>query len=203
MVGFVGARLLYVITQADHFASHPMDAFRVWEGGLVFFGGPLAVIPFVAWYVRRHKLALWRTMDCMIPGLVIAHAFGRLGCIAAGCCYGKPTGGDWGFRFSSELVDPALRGIYLHPTQLYESTALFLLFLGLLSVFRRKLFDGQVVLTYFMVYPVIRSIIEIYRGDQVRGFVIDGVLSTSQFISVLVFLGAAVFLARRLKQVKA
>jgi phosphatidylglycerol:prolipoprotein diacylglycerol transferase len=200
LVGFAGARFLFILTQLSTFAESPLDIFKIWQGGLVFFGGPLAVIPFVAWYVRKYQLSLWKVMDAMIPGLAIAHAFGRLGCIAAGCCYGRPTGGEWGFRFYSGLVDAHLRGVPLHPTQLYESIALLALFFGLLWVFRRKVFDGQVVLTYFIVYPIIRSIIEIFRGDIVRGFVIEGVLSTSQFISALVFVCASAVLAYRLRQ---
>lgn len=201
LVGFIGARLLFVITRLDFFASNPAAIFRVWEGGLVFFGGPLAVIPFVIWYTRRYRMAFWRVGDALIPGLTVAHAFGRLGCLASGCCYGRPTDAPWGIRLHSELVDPEFRGIPLHPTQIYESTAVFLLFLGLLWVFRRKVFDGQVVFTYFMAYPIIRSVIEVFRGDQIRGFVIDGVLSTSQFISLLLFVTATVALWLRLKQV--
>jgi len=132
----------------------------------------------------------------------VAHAFGRLGCLSAGCCYGKPTGGIWGIKLYSELVDPSMRGIYLHPTQLYESVSLFILFFGLLRVFSKKIFDGQVTLVYFMTYPILRSIIEVFRGDSIRGFVIEDILSTSQFISLLVFIGATVALVLRLKQVR-
>ncbi len=202
LVGFLGARLLFVITRASYYMDAPLDVFKVWEGGLVFFGGPLAVVPFILWYTRRYKLPLWNTMDVLVPGLVVAHMFGRFGCLAAGCCYGKPTGSSYGLKFHSELVEPALRGIPLHPTQLYEASALLVLFLGLLWVFRKRQFQGQVVLTYFMAYPIIRSIVEAFRGDLVRGFVIDGVLSTSQFISILVFLAAMMALMFRLKQLK-
>lgn len=201
-IGFVGARLLFVVTLWEQFARDPLAIFKVWEGGLVFFGGPLACFPFAVWYLRKHKLPMWRTMDSMIPGLAIAHAFGRLGCLAAGCCYGKPTGGEWGIKLYSDLVDKSMQGIYLHPTQLYESFSMFVLFAGLIAIYNRKKFDGQVVLVYFCAYPIIRSVIEIFRGDTIRGFVIDGWLSTSQFISVLVFAAAAFFMARRLKQVK-
>jgi phosphatidylglycerol---prolipoprotein diacylglyceryl transferase len=200
-VGFLGARLLFVITRWESFMMDPASILRVWEGGLVFFGGPLAVLPFVLWYVRQFKLPLWKTMDCLIPGLVIAHAFGRIGCLAAGCCYGKPTDMPWGIRLHSDLVDRTLQGIPLHPTQLYEFVALLILFFGLLMIFRKKAFDGQMVLTYFMAYPVIRSVVEIYRGDLIRGFVINGLFSTSQFISLLVFIVASCALVYRLKQV--
>jgi len=128
--------------------------------------------------------------------------FGRFGCFSAGCCYGKPTDMPWGVKFNnSDLVDSALRGIPLHPTQLYEAGSLFILLMGLLWVFRRRVFDGQVSLVYFMAYPLIRSLIEIYRGDTVRGFIVDGVLSTSQFISILLFLGALIALRMRLKAI--
>lgn len=202
VIGFIGARSVFVLTRFSYFMENPIDIFKVWEGGLVFYGGPLFGIPFIMWFAKKHKFPIWKTLDCLTPGLVIAHAFGRLGCLAAGCCYGKPTGSNYGIVLNSELVDPALRGIHLHPTQIYESVSLLILFVGLMVLFKRKRFTGQVTLVYLMTYPIIRSIIEIYRGDTIRGFIIDDVLSTSQFISVLVFIGALVLLIRRLKQEK-
>jgi phosphatidylglycerol:prolipoprotein diacylglycerol transferase len=136
-----------------------------------------------------------------VPGLTINHMWGRFGCLSAGCCYGKPTGTSYGIKLYSDLVDRDLQGINLHPTQLYEASALFVLFWGLIWVFKHKKFDGQVVLTYFIAYPIIRSIIEIFRGDLIRGFVIDGILSTSQFLSLIIFLGATAVLMWRLKVV--
>ena len=201
LVGFIGSRLLFVMTRFDYFVTDPLAIFKVWEGGLVFFGGPLAAMPFTVWYMRKYKMPVWKALDAMIPGLVIAHAFGRLGCLAAGCCYGKPTGTNFGLRFYSDLVERNFQGIPLHPTQLYEASALFILFCGMLYVFKKKHFDGQVILTYFMAYPIIRSVVEIFRGDLIRGFVIDDVLSTSQFISLLVFIAASIVLAIRLRQV--
>ena len=201
-IGFLGARTLYIITRWNDFAVDPWAVFKVWEGGLVFLGGPIADIPYLIWIFRKTKLPVWKSLDVFAPGLVLAHAMGRLGCLASGCCYGKPTGTEFGIRFYSELVDPYLRGVLLHPTQLYESFSLFILFAGLIWTHRKKLFDGQVALTYLLVYPIIRSIIEVFRGDQIRGFVIDQVLSTSQFISIFIFIGAAVALWRRLNHVK-
>jgi phosphatidylglycerol---prolipoprotein diacylglyceryl transferase len=83
--------------------------------------------------------------------------------------------------------------VLLQPTQLYESFSLFVLFFGLLWVYRRRKFDGEVALIYFIAYPIIRSIIEIYRGDEIRGFLIKNVLSTSQFISFLILAAAVVW----------
>ena len=183
VLGLIGARALFVITRWEYFQNDLPSIIRFWEGGLVFFGGLLLAAPYGFWYVRKHRLPFWKTLDVLAPGLVIAHTFGRLGCLASGCCYGKATGTDYGIQLFSSLVDPAMRGINLHPTQIYESVSLLILFAGLLWVFRTRKFFGQVVLTYFIAYPIIRSVIEVYRGDLIRGFVIEGVLSTSQFIS--------------------
>lgn len=201
--GFIGARLLFVLTRWEYFSLNPMEVFHVWEGGLVFFGGPIAATPFAIWYLIRRKIPVWKTMDACFPGVAIAHMFGRFGCLAAGCCYGKPTGSNFGIRLYSDLVDPALRGIPLYPTQLYEAASLFVLVCGLIWVHLHKKFDGEVAIVYFMTYPIIRSVIEIYRGDLIRGFIIDDVLSTSQFISILVFIAGAITLYVRVKQVNA
>lgn len=198
--GLIGARALFVITRWEYFSQNPEAIIRFWEGGLVFFGGLISATLFAIYFIRKHQLSPWKTADVLVPGLVINHSLGRLGCLASGCCYGKPTGTDFGIVFHSELVDSSLHGVHLHPTQIYESVSLFLLFLGLLWIFRRKQFDGQVVLTYFIVYPIIRSIIEVFRGDLIRGFVIDGILSTSQFISLLVFGMAMATLIWRIRQ---
>lgn len=200
LVGFLGARILFVLTRLSYFASDPVGIFRIWEGGFVFWGGPLIVIPWGAWYLKRHRLPFWKTADISVCGLVVGHILGRIGCVSVGCCYGRPTGGDWGLRFHTETVEPALRGIALHPVQLYEAAALALLLVGLLRVFRKKAFDGQVFLTYLLVYPVIRSVVETFRGDLIRGFVVEGLVSTSQFISALTFAGALVLLYVRLKE---
>ncbi len=202
LVGLLGARVLFVITQLREFSHDPLGIFRIWEGGLVFLGGPIFVIPFLIWYLRKYKVPIWPLFDIAAPALAIGHAFGRLGCLAAGCCYGKPTGTAFGVRLYSNIVEPHLQGIPLHPTQLYEAGSLLVLFFGLLWLLRRKVFEGQVALAYLIAYPVIRSIIEVFRGDLVRGFVIDDVLSTSQFISIFVFLGAVCALIFRLRQVQ-
>ncbi len=198
--GLTGARLLYIITRFGDFAADPASVFRVWEGGFVFYGGPIAAIPVLFWFARKKKLNVWKMGDVSAPGLTIGHFFGRLGCFSAGCCYGKPTDSPFGVKFYSMLVDPALRGVPLHPTQLYEAFSLLVLFVGLLFVQKTKKFDGQTMLIYLMAYPLIRSLIEVYRGDEIRGFVIGGVVSTSQFISLGVFALAGAILYRRLRQ---
>lgn len=198
LVGFAGARLTYVVTMWSQFENDLLGVFKVWEGGLVFYGGPLAVVPFAIWYIRRHRLPVWKVMDVLAPGLVTGHIFGRIGCLGAGCCYGRPTDVPWAIKLNSELVETSLRNVPLHPTQIYESGSLAILLAGLLWINKHKRFDGQVVLSYFMAYAVIRSVIEVYRGDSDRGYLIGDLISTSQGISIVAFIIAAVFLVRRL-----
>lgn len=198
VVGFLGARVLFVITRIEDFASDPLAIFKIWEGGLVFFGGPLVAIPWAYWWLTKNKVSFWKSIDVYLPALSVAHAFGRFGCLAAGCCYGRPTDSGWGIRLHSELVEVSMRGVPLHPVQLYESAALLILFSGLLWVHRNRKFDGQVGITYLMAYPVIRSIVETFRGDTVRGFVFGELLSTSQFISLIFLICGAILLRVRL-----
>lgn len=199
--GFIGARILYVITRYQDFVSDPLSVIRVWEGGLVFFGGLISATVYSIYFFRRHRLSPWKMIDILSPGVVLAHAFGRLGCLGAGCCYGKHTDLPWGIKLNSELLDSGFRGVPLHPVQLYESVSLFILFAGMIHLSRKKKFEGQIGLTYFILYPIIRSLVEIFRGDIVRGFVIQDILSTSQFISFLIFLSATLILLKRLKKV--
>ena len=193
LVGMLGARILYIFTRWPYYLGHPIEMLYVWEGGLVFFGGPLACIPFFFWYTRHYNLPRGKILDIGTQALPLAHAFGRLGCLSAGCCHGRATGGEWGIKLYTELVEDHLRGVYIHPTQIYESISLLILFFALRRMRFYKKFDGQITLTYLIVYSIIRSVVEIFRGDSVRGFVIDGLLSTSQFISILVIAVTLVF----------
>ncbi len=190
LVGMAGARILFIITRWSYFREYPLEMFYVWEGGLVFYGGIIAALPFYLWYCRKHALPVWKVLDLAAVAIPIAHAFGRFGCLSAGCCHGKATEGSWGIILNSELVEPRLRGIPLHPTQIYEAASLLALFLYLSWRRRRKKFDGELALTYVIAYSIIRSVIEIFRGDSIRGFVIDGWLSMSQFISALAIVAA-------------
>jgi phosphatidylglycerol:prolipoprotein diacylglycerol transferase len=187
----IGSRLFFILINASHYLKNPLEIFKIWEGGLVFYGGLLLAVPTVLWYVKKHALGVWSTADLFAPSIAIGHAIGRLGCFAAGCCYGKPAEGLlWAVTFT----DPeslAIIGIPLHPTQLYESLGEFINFLILIILRRYKSFNGQLFLTYIILYSVLRFIVEFFRGDVGRGF-ITSQLSFSQGISILMFLIAVV-----------
>ena len=175
LVGMIGSRILYILTLLPYYREHPAEMFYVWEGGLVFYGGPLACIPFFFWYTKHYKLPRWKVIDIGAMAVPLAHAFGRLGCLSVGCCHGKACDLPWAIRLNTELVEPSLRGVPIHPTQLYESLSLLLLFFGLRCMRFTKSFDGQIMCVYLITYSIIRSIIEIFRGDAIRGFVIPDI----------------------------
>jgi phosphatidylglycerol:prolipoprotein diacylglycerol transferase len=191
--GFVGARLLFVITQWSVYRADPGAILRVWEGGFVFYGGLLVALPVAAFFISKYKLPHFKTLDSLAPGLAIAHSMGRLGCFAAGCCHGLPTDSVFGVRFFSSAVDPSVRGLSVHPVQLYEATALFVLFLLLLWYYPRKRMDGQITAIYLIAYPVLRFFLEYTRGDSIRGFIANTGWSTSQFISAILLLSGFFF----------
>jgi phosphatidylglycerol:prolipoprotein diacylglycerol transferase len=192
--GIIGSRIFFIGTEWEHFSAHPLDMIKIWEGGLVFYGGVIFAAPVAAWYARKQGLLLWQTADIWAPSIAVGHAIGRLGCFCAGCCYGLPTDLPWGITFNhSETL--AVRGVPLHPTQLYESAAEFLNFAVLLVIRRRKTFQGQLFWMYVLNYAVIRAVIELFRGDSERGFILPGV-SVSQGISALMFITALTFLMK-------
>jgi len=196
IAGLIGAKVLLVIVEWSYYARHPGELLSILQSGGVFYGGLLAGFPVAWWYAKKHSLPAWRTADVLAPAVVIGQAIGRIGCFAAGCCYGKPADVPWAVTFrdayASRTVGTPL-DTPLHPTELYESIACFLIFFVLLRVARGKRFDGQVTLTYVASYAVVRFIIEFFRGDAVRGTVF-GWLSTSQFIALLMVFAAALSL---------
>lgn len=183
----IGSRLFFIFINAGYYMKNLLEIFKIWEGGLVFYGGVLLVVPAFLWYVRKNSLGIWSTADLFAPSLAISHAMGRIGCFFAGCCHGKPVEGlPWAVTFT----DPeslALIGIPLHPTQLYESLGEFLNFFILIILRRYKSFNGQLFMTYILLYSVLRFVVEFYRGDVGRGFITSW-LSLSQGISILMFL---------------
>ena len=183
----VGAKLLLVVVEFDHFRQDPSQILTILRSGGVFYGGLLLAVGVAFWYVRRHRLPLWTTCDAFAPGIALGQAVGRVGCLMAGCCYGKPTDLPWSITFSNPLAASNVGtplGVSLHPTQLYESAAV-LVILGLLLLLERRglSFPGRTFWAYLLLYPSARFGIEFFRGDP-RGAVFE-VLSTSQFVSLM------------------
>jgi phosphatidylglycerol:prolipoprotein diacylglycerol transferase len=212
----VGARILYVIANHGEFDSF-FDIFKVWNGGLVAYGGMIGGF-LASWYgCHKRGIALLRWADCSAPSVVLGTAITRIGCLLYGCDYGRKTDVGWAIRFPKApplgappspawldhhqnlgLPTDAAYSFPVHPTQLYELLAGLFLF-GLLMYLRRvRKFSGEVFLGWVLGYGILRPLIEIYRDDKQRGSV--GPLSTSQFIgmiSVVLGVGLLVHLIRR------
>ncbi|MGE0456556.1 MAG: prolipoprotein diacylglyceryl transferase [Vicinamibacteria bacterium] len=193
IAGLLGAKAALLIVEFPYYSKNPGELFSILQSGGVFYGGLIAALPVAWWYARRHGLPGWQAADALAPAVVLGQSVGRLGCFAAGCCYGKPSSLPWSVTFKDAYAARAVGtpvDVPLHPVQLYESALTLLIFFGLLALFGRKRFDGQVTLAYVLLYSVARFSLEFVRGDAVRGTVLGGLLSTSQFIAVVLALGA-------------
>jgi phosphatidylglycerol:prolipoprotein diacylglycerol transferase len=260
--GIVGSKILFIIVTPKDFldalgSGNPGKVLSALGGGFVFYGGLIGAGLAVWWFCRARKIPFLRMADVIAPTVALGQAFGRLGCFAAGCCWGKPASLHlpWAVRFpgagraldifgqhtagaiatdsqSQELrrwviestgqvfdhpVPGAMRisdwvaqhgtSLPIHPTQLYESLAQLLLFVGLMIARRYRRFHGQILALYLIGYAIIRTTVELFRGDFERGTLhklIDQVpldawwnISTSQFISLVMFALGVTLLVRR------
>ena len=194
IAGLVGAKLLLVVVDWRFYGRNPRELWSIFQAGGVFYGGLLGGISVAIWYVWRFKLPAWATADVMAPGVIIGQAIGRLGCFAAGCCFGKPASVPWAVTFTDVYAARQVgtpMDTPLHPTQIYESLACFLIFFFLLWLAPRKSFQGQVVLAYTVLYSSFRFAVEYVRGDLDRGSVFSGLLSNSQLIAIILVRAAA------------
>ena len=181
--GFLGSRLFFVLINFDIYRHHPLQIFKIWEGGLVFYGGliPAAIVAFG--YMRWRGLPVWKLADLISPLIALGLSFGRVGCFFAGCCYGKETSLPWAVVFKNP--DSLARlNVSLHPTQLYDAANGLAIFFFLNWLSKRKTFDGQIFWLFLFLYSITRFFIEMFRGDP-RGFLLGDLLSTSQGIGVL------------------
>jgi phosphatidylglycerol---prolipoprotein diacylglyceryl transferase len=200
--GIVGAKVLYIVNDWSYYASHPADifSFSTLQAGGVFSGGLIAALVAAAWYVRKHHMPALATCDAFAPGLALGHAIGRVGCFAAGCCYGKETHHLWGVTFTNPLANynsGTPLNVPLEPTQLFESAVELANFFVLTWMLGRKKFDGQVFGAYLFLYGIARYFLEFIRDDPGRGSVFGGIMTGTQLISIfLVIIGGLIWWLR-------
>lgn len=205
----VGSKILMLFTEPEY-RDHPLQLLSLdfLRSGGVFYGGLIGAILAGYFLMRRYNLPWWKTADACAPGIAIGNFFGRQGCFAAGCCWGKPTSLPWGVKFTElgHEITGVPTDIYLHPTQLYESFAMLIVFVFLLWLHKHRRFSGQVILFYALLYSVIRFGIEFLRDDprgNVFGLTTLTGLSTSQIIGLIVGTGALVLLIVRWRKAAA
>lgn len=215
--GIFGSKLGLILLDPGYYLTNPGALLGTLRAAGVLLVGVIAAVVTIALLCRRHGMSFWSVVDSMAPSLALGQAIGRIGCFMAGCCYGKAAPGlPWGVCFTDPAAamisgtplydpsDPIAAHNILHPTQLYQAVADFLLFLLLLALVRYKLFAGARALTFIGVYAISRFTVELFRGDIERGvYTIPGTswaISTSQALCLagLVFVAiAAPKLARR------
>ena len=191
--GFIGAKLLYYITILPKIIKDPSLLWRDLSGGLVIYGGLIGGVIGILLYCMIKKLNVLAYFDLAVPSVALAQGFGRIGCLLAGCCYGKETTSAFSITFTDSAYAP--NGVALIPTQIISSALDFIHFFILIYFakhFKKK--DGQVCGAYFICYSIGRFILEFFRGDLERGSV--GVLSTSQFISIFMLVFGLVMFFR-------
>lgn len=197
LAGIVGAKLMMFLIDVPYYLEHPGEIFSLstLQAGGVFYGGLIAALITAFVYMRKKRLAPLRTADVFAPGVALGHGIGRLGCFSAGCCWGVPTHLPWAVAFtnpeSNRLVGVPL-GISLHPTQIYEALAEFVIFLVLYRAIRRPHAQGTIISLYLMLYSAVRFAVEFVRFHE-QGNLLGGPLDTSQWISLALFSLGAVY----------
>ena len=186
----IGAKLLYLLVEWESFLADPVHALT--GGGFVFYGGLLLSFVTGLLWCRKTRTPYLPIMDIFIPGVTLFHAFGRVGCLLAGCCYGIPTNSNTGIIYPEGSPAPA--GVRLFPAPIYEAVFLLILTAALLITLKYSRRHGTVFGVYLSAYSLWRFLIEFYRSDP-RGMILG--ISTSQFISIFIFLGGLLVLVRR------
>jgi phosphatidylglycerol---prolipoprotein diacylglyceryl transferase len=187
----IGAKALMIVRDFPEYAAAPSEMFSVstLTSAGDFYGGFIGALIASAIFFRRHpRLPFWRAADLCGPAIALGQAIGRIGCFMAGDDYGAATQLPWAVAFTdpdAARIGGAPLGAPLHPVQLYESIVCLGLFAVLVRLHRRKRFDGEVILAYTSLYAMARFVLEFFRGDNDRGFVFGGLLSTSQFIALI------------------
>lgn len=160
----LGARLLFVLLKLPYFLENPLEAVMFWKGGMVFSGGLAGGFLMGLWEARRRKQSFLAWLDCVCPGIALGQAVGRIGCLMAGCCFGRPADLPWAVTFSDPLC-LAPTGVALHPTQLYHALSALGIFALLLLLRSRLSPRGRRTGLYLVLFALTRFIVEFYRAD--------------------------------------
>ena len=181
ILGFVAARILFIITEWENFLQNPMQYLA--GAGFVVYGGIIGGALTIYGFCKIKKIDMLSYLDLMIPSVALAQGFGRIGCFLAGCCYGKETDSFLGVVFTNS--DFAPNGVKVLPTQLFMAGGDLIIMAILLWYAAKRPMRGRTSALYLILYSIGRFVIEFLRNDD-RGTV--GALSTSQFIAIFTLL---------------
>jgi phosphatidylglycerol:prolipoprotein diacylglycerol transferase len=201
LAAIAGAKAMMFLVDFSYYRQHPGEIFSLatLRAAGVFYGGLIAALGVALWYMRKTRLPGWKTADVFAPAIALGHGIGRLGCFSAGCCWGVECHLPWAVTFTSPVAQQlgVPVNIPLHPTQLYEAFAEFVIFGLLYRRIRKPHADGAVIGAYLMMYSTVRFAVEFFRVHE-QGNLFGGPLDTSQWISAGLFLlGASCLWQRR------
>jgi phosphatidylglycerol:prolipoprotein diacylglycerol transferase len=200
LAAIAGAKVMMIVVDLRYYMDHPGEilSLSTLQAGGVFYGGLIGALAVSWWYMRRTRLPLWKTADVFAPAIALGHGIGRLGCFSAGCCWGVRCSLPWAVTFTNpvakDLVGVPLH-VPLHPTQLYESFAEFLIFGVLYWRIRKDHRPGSIISLYLVLYSTARFIVEFFRFHE-QGNLWGGPLDTSQWISIALFLAGGCYFVR-------
>lgn len=201
----IGAKLLYILTIMpeiiQNFDNLDFKTLipRILQGGFVFYGGLIGGILGILVYSKVFKISFEKLSMILIPTVPIFHVIGRIGCLCAGCCYGKEYHGFGNIIFYNTQHAPL--GVPLFPMQIVESICNLIIFIIILATYNKYKGTYKTIALYFVLYSIVRFTLEFYRGDTVRGVILG--LSTSQWISIVVFaIGIILFVREKTKKHK-
>jgi phosphatidylglycerol---prolipoprotein diacylglyceryl transferase len=196
LIALGASKVWLILSDWDYFSANPRQIFSIatFQSAGVFYGGIFGGLLWVVLYTHFQKMSFLAVLDLAAAPVALGHAIGRIGCFAAGCCYGRPTHLYWGVTFSNpvaEKISGTPLDVSLHPTQLYESAAEFVNFAILVWLGAKRRLTGQIVGAYFILYGIERGTIEFFRGDPGRTLMFHDRMSLMQIVSAaLVLIGA-------------
>ena len=194
LAALIGAKLMMLAVDAGYYWAHPdrILSIETLRAGGVFYGGLLGALALSAWYLRKHRLPVLVVADVFAPGIALGHAIGRIGCFAAGCCWGTECHLPWAVTLTNPAAQDvgAPMGVPLHPAQLYESAADFAIFGILYWRFGRPHGRGDIISLYLLFYGAARFVVEFFRHHD-QGNLWGTPLDASQWISLALFAAGA------------
>lgn len=197
LAGIVGGRLAFIIENMDYYSENPGQIFKIWEGGLIFYGGVGLAILCGIIFLKKRKVSVTKVMDVVAPTIALGLFFARIGCFLNGCCFGKPTNLPWGIAFPADSpVGWVFTGpVHVHPTQLYSSIAGLAIFGILLKLEKKVRFSGYLFWMFLLLYSIWRFFIDILRYYEPKAYLFWG-LTFNQLISILIFLLSIVIILK-------
>lgn len=200
LVGLLGAKLLMFVMDFGYYARNPERIFSLETllSAGVYYGGFLLAVAFSWWYLKREKMPFLATADVLAPGVALGHAIGRLGCFAAGCCWGTHSHLPWAVVFTNREAHDFTGvplNVALHPAQLYESGATFAVAAALVYASGKPHQQGRILGWYLVLYSIARLAVEFVRNHE-QALPFGGPFSWTQWIAIGLLAAGCVLLRK-------